>query len=347
MQELVKSFDLAQCLRRSRTKSFDASSRLIGRVGTGLKIRLGMDQVSRSFSPRVFWQTRPMTSGKTEQGDWERFSSWIVSVQDMSRNKEGYPLAEDSILAGDEAGMPEGVSVAAVARSLLDSAVDDLASAYTLAALVGRLSPVGIPTLVRGSIELAGLGMWVLTGKERAGRQERALRVAHDSYLNARKFYEQIANDSSVPADVRKDAARGASDNRSQCDALAASSIRQGLKKSKVTATLNRTEALREVDAARGTGFLSNWQLCSGFAHGLAWASQFFHKKVYTHAMAGGGMLTSRAFDEDRVLIMLHWGRAAIEEFSGTFAAGRMPAPGMGSRASLISAPKAKVEAAD
>jgi hypothetical protein len=286
-----------------------------------------------------------MTSREALKEDWEQLGSWISRIQGLSVDKDAYPLAPDSILVGDEVGMPEGVSVAAVARSLLDSAVDDLASAFVLATEAGRLSPVGIPTLIRGVLELAGLGMWVLTGPERQGRQERALRVAHDSYFNASKFYDQLSKDTAVPANVREDAAKGAADNKSRCEALVAGATKNGLRKPKVTARLDRTAALKEVDAARETAFFSRWQLCSGFAHGLAWASQFFHKHVHTHAMEGGGMLTARRFDEDRVLSMLSWGRHAIEELTGTFGAGRMPAPGTGSDASLVSGPQAKMRA--
>jgi hypothetical protein len=286
-----------------------------------------------------------MTIEKAVPDEWELLGSWIARAQDLSFDKDAYPLAPDSILVGDELGITGGASVAAVVRSLLDSAVDDLASAFALVTGAGRLSPVGIPTLVRGTIELAGLGMWVLTGQERSGRQERALRVAHDSYSNASKFYDQLSKSAAAPANVRAEATQGAADNKAWAVTLADDAAKRGLKKTRVTTQLNRTDALKEVDMARGTRFFSNWQLCSGFAHGLAWASQFFHIKVYTHAMEGGGMLTARTLEADRALTMLLWGKQAIEELTGTFAAGRMPAPGMGADASLVSTSKVKMQA--
>lgn len=286
-----------------------------------------------------------MTSQKMPSQGWQELGAGIRDLQGLSVDKEAYPLAPDSLLVGDESGMPEGVSVAAVVRSLLDSAVDDLASAFALATEAERLSPVGIPTLVRGAIELAGLGMWVLAGNERQGRQERALRIAYDSFVNASKFFEELSKNTAVPENVRDDAAKGAVHNKSCCDTLLVGAVQGGLSKDTVSARLNRTSALKEVDVARETDFFSKWQLCSGFAHGLAWASQVFHTQVHVHSMEGGGLLTGRTLEEDRALAILNWGRHAVEELTGTFAAGSMSLPGSNAKLSIISGPEKKIVA--
>ncbi|WP_449373053.1 hypothetical protein [Arthrobacter psychrolactophilus] len=269
-----------------------------------------------------------MESQKLLAAGWERLGARLSELQGLSIDREAYPLAPDSLLVGDESGMPESVSVAAVVRSLLDSAVDDLVSAFALATEAKRLSPVGIPTLVRGAIELAGLGMWVLAGNERLGRQERAIRIAYDSFVNASKFFEELSKNVAVPQSVRDDAAKGAVYNKSCCSTLLEGAARGGHKKNKVSARLNRTSALKEVDVARETDFFSKWQLCSGFAHGLAWASQVFHTQVHVHSMEGGGLLTGRTLEEDRAQAILNWGLHAVEELTGTFAAGRQSLPG-------------------
>ncbi|MGY4543630.1 hypothetical protein ACVWY0_003570 [Arthrobacter sp. UYNi723] len=273
--------------------------------------------------------------------DWEKLGFWIQEAQRQSANKHSYPLDSKSLLALDQQGMPEGTSVAAVVRSLLDSAVDDLASAFALVTEAGRPSPVGVPTLVRGSIELAGVGMWVLTGTGRSGRQERGLRVAHDSLINAKKYFTHISRDPTVPAKVKEEAIDSARNFEQQAKTLSASTSFLGIKKSLVTASLNRTDALQQVDKARGTLFFSRWQLCSGFAHGFSWAPQFFHDFLYTHTMEGGGVLTGRTMGPERTLAILQWGQHAIEELLGSFHQGRIPAP-PGARITIFATPASK-----
>jgi hypothetical protein len=111
-----------------------------------------------------------------------------------------------------------------------------------------------------------------------------------------------------------------------------------------VTASLNRTEALKEVDTARDSQFFSDWQLCSGFAHGLAWAPALFHTKVGTHTMEGGGTITLSTMTEESALVMLQWGQHAGEELRGTFGAGRTFITD-GADATLVSKPMQKMEA--
>lgn len=257
---------------------------------------------------------------------WEKLGDWIQEAQRQSANKDSYPLDSKSLLALDQQLMPEGTSVAAVVRSLLDSAVDDLASAFALVVDAGRLSPVGVPTLVRGSIELAGVGMWVLTGTGRSGRQERGLRVAHDSLINAKKYFTHISRDPTVPAKEKGEAIDAAKNFEQQAKTLAASTTFLGIKKSLVTASLNRTDALQQVDKARETQFFSQWQLCSGFAHGFSWARSSSTISG-THTMEGGGVLTGRTMGPERTLSILQWGRHAIEELQGSFHQGRIPSP--------------------
>lgn len=284
------------------------------------------------------------TEASAPSESWEQFALWLSEVQELSIDSNSYPLAQNSLLAGDELGNAAVPGPAAVIRTLLDAAVDDLASAYALLAAVGRLSPVAIPTLVRGTIELAGLGMWVLTGKERSGRQERALRVAYDSYSNAIKFHTHRSASKALSADQRAMAKQWTIENQDAAAALVDVAVKAGLKKTRVTVSLNRTEALKEVDTARETQFFSNWQLCSGFAHGLAWAPALFHTKVGTHTMEGGGTITLSVMGEEGALAMLQWGQHAIEELRGTFGAGRSFITDSAD-ATLVSRPVKKMEA--
>jgi hypothetical protein len=271
-----------------------------------------------------------------EDEGWLELRRWVMEAETLSTNPSAYPLAPDSLLAGDEEGMPPGVSVAAVTRALLDSAVDDLSGALSSISR-GKIHPVATATVTRGAVELSGLGMWVLSGSERQGRQQRALRVAHDSAFNAAKFFQGLADSSSSPKLVREESARAAENRKVDCDQIVAAAGRLGIKKTTVTARLDRTAHLKEVDKARETDFFQKWQLCSGYAHGLAWAAQFFNQHLYTHEMEGGGSLQGSHLPADRALLMLGWGRHAVEELQGTFAVGRTPMPGWGSDTTLFS----------
>src|SRR5699024_1009036 len=101
-------------------------------------------------------------SDEIRDEDWQELAEWLLPLGKSVQDKEAFPLAPDSLLAGDDDGMFEHVSVAAVARSFLDSAVDHLRAAHALVFEGGRLSPTGIPTLVRSAIEFSGIGMWVI-----------------------------------------------------------------------------------------------------------------------------------------------------------------------------------------
>lgn len=279
-----------------------------------------------------------MSDQEAFSSEWKELGLWLEKTQKRTSNKQSYAPDPTSLLARDESGMPQGSSVAAIVRSLLDCAVDDLTSAFGLAAGLGQFHPVGLPTLVRGSVELAGVAMWVLTGKGREGRQERGLRVAHDSLFNAAKFFTHMASDPTVPTEIQEDARRSAENSKAQIDSILSSAGFLGLRKSAIRAALNRSDALKQVDRERGTDFFSRWQLCSGFAHGFSWAPQFFNSFAYTHVMEGGGVLTGRVLDEERALVLLRWGRHSIEELLGSLNVGLVPAPA-GARITITASP--------
>lgn len=264
-----------------------------------------------------------MSSEAISTDEWKSFQIWIREVQNSSQQMESYSLASGSLLSKDEQGMPEHCSVAAVTRSLLDCAVDDLACAFAIVDDLERVHPVGIPTLVRGAIELAGIGMWVLTGDGRQGRQERALQVAHDSLRNASRFADQLAGTPSVPNHVLDDARMARDDFNSERGDLLDGAAKLGINKEDAKKRLNRTQALQEVDDALGTEFLLRWQMCSGYAHGYSWAPRLFNTIQYKHTMEGGGKLMGGILSLDTVFALLGHGQRAIVELQGSFEAGR------------------------
>jgi hypothetical protein len=276
--------------------------------------------------------------------DWRELADWMGKTRKQSADRDAYPLAPDSLLAGDEQGMPPGVSVAAVTRALLDSAVDSLSGAV-LAITAGQVHPVATATTTRGAVELAGVGMWILAGTGRQGRQQRAMRVAHDSSFNAVKFFQGLADSPGSPKNVQEECTQAVNHHRTNCVEISDAAVRLGIKKTAVTAKLDRTAHLREVDKARGTDFFRRWQLCSGYAHGLAWASSFFNRHLYTHEMEGGGNLQGGYLAGDSALAMLGWGRHAIEELQGTFAAVRTAMPDSSDDTTLFSGQPEKVKA--
>jgi hypothetical protein len=82
----------------------------------------------------------------TEGKNWLEPQGWLTEAQNHSTDNAACPLAADSLLAGDEEGMPSGVSVVAVVRSLLDSAVDDLSAALESIS-AGKIHPAATATL--------------------------------------------------------------------------------------------------------------------------------------------------------------------------------------------------------
>lgn len=274
--------------------------------------------------------------------DWQEFAEWLLPLQNSVQAKDAFPLAPDSILAADEDGMFDHVSVAAVVRSFFDSAVDQLGAAYALVSEAGRLSPVGIPTLVRSAIEFCGIGMWVLTGHERVGRQTRALNVAYDSDYNAKKFFNQLCKDDKAPSSVRDEAAKAAGMHELGCKRSELNAESLGISRTAVTARLNRTAILKEVDRARETNLFLYWQLCSGFAHGFAWAPQLFHSYAYTHSLEGGGNLIGRTLDLTSAFHIFDWGRWAISELEASFTVGRASLPGHDETATIVARPQGK-----
>lgn len=278
-------------------------------------------------------------SDEVSEDKWLEFAEWLIPLRNVVQDREALPLTADSILAGDEDGMFEHVSVAAVVRSMLDSAVDELSAAYSLVSESQRLSPRGIPTLVRGAIELSGVGMWVMTGQERVGRQMRALNVAHDSDRNALKFFTNLRHNNASP-DIREEAAQGVARHEAGCKQSEKNATMLGITRAKVSAPLNRTDILRTLDQARETSFLLQWQLCSGFAHGFAWAPELFHTTTYTHAMNGGGNLIGSTLTLNSAYTMLSWGRRAIAELQGSFSAGRVSFPGHDETATILARPQ-------
>lgn len=259
--------------------------------------------------------------------EWDELYAWAAATQELSSNSESYPVGPDSLLAGDGAGMPAGVSVAAIARTMLDSAVDHLVTAIQVIRCSGQVHPAATPTLVRSAIEHAAVGMWVLTGEKRAGRQERALRVAHDSEANALRFFQGVARSSSSPPSVRLESTKAAEHHQIACDEILLTAEKLHLKRPRVKSPLQRTDMLKGIDSARGTAFLSYWQLSSGYAHGFAWAPQLFSRRLGTFEMAGGGVLNIGDLPTEKALVMLGWGRAAIQELQASFAAARADLP--------------------
>lgn len=278
-------------------------------------------------------------SNEVSEDEWLEMAEWLIPLRNLVQDREAFPLSADSILAGDEDGLFEHVSVAAVVRSMLDSAVDELSAAYSLLSDSQRLSPRGIPTLVRSAIELSGVGMWVMTGQARVGRQTRALNVAYDSDRNAMKFFTNLRHNNASP-DIEAEAAQGVARHEAACKQSELNADMLGITRTKVTAPLNRTDILKTLDQARETDFLLHWQLCSGFAHGFAWAPELFYTTTYTHAMNGGGSLIGSTLTLNSAYAMLNWGRRAIAELQGSFRTGRTSFPGHDETATLVARPQ-------
>lgn len=275
-----------------------------------------------------------------QEHDWNAIYSWTLSLRELSSSSDSYPVGPDSLLAGDDREMPPTASVAAIARTMLDSAVDHLATAIQVIHLSEQIPAASIPTLVRSTIEHAVLGMWLLTGDNRAGRQERALRIAHESEFNAAKFFRSITTSTSAPTTAHNESLDQAAAHQLACDEILRTADKLQLKRSRVKAPIGTTDILRGVDSTRGTAFLSYWQLCSGYAHGLAWAPSFFGRQLGTHELTGGGVLTAGDLSPENAMAMLHWGRESIQELQLSFKFARIDIPGHDEQAAIKTVPR-------
>ena len=186
----------------------------------------------------------------------DRMNRAVVVLQRIESN-DPYPVEPDSDLAGDRAQIPD-LWLDTLATRRLKVAVDYLAG---LRDLVGRGRHYYAPfALLRASLESSAAAVWLLEPNERKTRVQRLIGMHIDDTNNKK------AVQSMLPAEFRDSFDHEPGINRM---VTASGSPR---KKCKFP---DFTPMLKEIDDLPGEGasLLLAWRVCSGFSHGLSWAT--------------------------------------------------------------------------
>lgn len=168
-----------------------------------------------------------------------------------------YPVEPDSDLAGDRAQIPD-LWVDTLAARRLKVAVDYLAG---IRELMGAGRHYYAPfALLRASLESSAAAVWLLEPDDRTTRLQRLVGMHIDDTNNKKavhfmvpeRFRDPFDHEPGITAMVR-----------------ASGSPRKKCKFPVYTTLLEKIDDL----PGRGASLLLAWRVCSGFAHGLSWAT--------------------------------------------------------------------------
>lgn len=180
-----------------------------------------------------------------------------VDVLNRIESNDPYPVEPDSDLAGDRAQIPE-LWVDTLATRRLKVAVDYLAGIRELMN-AGRhyYAPFA---LLRASLESSAAAVWLLKPDDRKIRLQRLVGRHIDDSNNKKAVQSMLPEEFRDPFDHEPGIKRMVT---------ASGSPR---KKCKFP---DYTPLLKEIDdlPGRGASLLLAWRVCSGFAHGLSWAT--------------------------------------------------------------------------
>jgi hypothetical protein len=192
------------------------------------------------------------------EAKWLEIGPLIDRVTERIGTADEFPVASGSSLAGDDAASsPYQVSHAV--KASMTAGVDHLHAIKVLVRDVRVLHALAPFSLARGALENLSLAYWVLHPTQRNERIERALRWHAKNYKDAEKALSPrgIANSEAEPRLLKLEAVarqRGITAN-----------IRTGHTGTPVV-------EYSQQHAVKAGEVLFAWQLCSGYAHGRAWA---------------------------------------------------------------------------
>lgn len=206
-----------------------------------------------------------------------------------------------SDLAGDESAW-RWHDPAEVSRQSLMSATQHLNLAR-VAIEAGELFPTAHYTVLRGGLVGASLAVWVLGPDMPTERQQRALRVVHESYTKALQHHDEVRKvvDPSHPdAADWLDAGAHLRQRRDQTRALWTSATLLSAKQPMQTTAVIGQVADELFDGMTAFEVKRLWQQMSGDAHSLMWAvvgrsTLTRHVGGGMAEMAAGGDLTAVA----------------------------------------------------
>jgi hypothetical protein len=182
---------------------------------------------------------------------WAEMAPMIDRLQAESAEPGMFAVAERSTLADDDSHRGS-YPTSHAATWCAATAIDHLHAVKTLVVDAGVHHLFATSTLARGTIEAAATGLWMLSARDKATRDERCIR-----------WWCQNARDQhkAKPDEARRD------------EVL--SLLTHGVPHAKqMRSGYRMTEAVdwvdEHVDQANGAAFA--WKLSSGFAHGRPWA---------------------------------------------------------------------------
>lgn len=205
----------------------------------------------------------PQITPEQIEAKWREIAPLIDLMAKRIGTIGEFPVAPGSSLAGDDsASSPYQVSQVVI--SSMTAGVDHLHALKVLvrdARVLHNLAPF---SLARGALENLSLAFWVLQPAARDLRIERALRWWAQNHKDAEK--------ATAPRGVPNSLAEP---KLQKLEAVAR--IRPGISvhpRTGIRSGHSSTEAVKcaEEHAKTARSVLFLWQLCSGFAHGRAWA---------------------------------------------------------------------------
>ncbi|WP_235624359.1 hypothetical protein, partial [Mycobacteroides abscessus] len=179
------------------------------------------------------------------------------SVLDRIESNAPYPVEPESDLAGDRDQVPDlWVDTLAVRR--LKVAVDFLAGVRDL--VIGGTHMYAPFPLLRASLESSATAVWLLEPEDRATRLQRLVGLHIDDTNNKKAVQFMMPEELRDPFDHEPGIKQMVTDSgspRGKCKFP------------------DYTSVLKSVDdlPREGKSMLLAWRVCSGFSHGLSWAT--------------------------------------------------------------------------
>lgn len=204
-----------------------------------------------------------------------------------------FAVAPDSSLAEDDAAS-DPYQVSQVVIASMTAAVDHLHALKVLVRDARVLHGLASYSLARGALENLSLAFWVLHPESRDLRIERALRWWAQNFKDAEKaLAPRGIHDSDAEPKLAK--LEAVAQTRPAISVHHKTGIRAGH---------SSTEAVKYADehAQRAREVLFLWQLCSGFAHGRAWARLGVSKREQRPGTKPGTVQLKLTADESVVL---------------------------------------------
>lgn len=226
----------------------------------------------------------------------ERVKAWRIYVE------QPQPVLDGSSLAADDALF----SVLPPSHLIwhgISHAVDHL-DVFMVALTAGKTShPIAPSTLARSGILGSAHALWLLDGPDRAERQRRALRIAHEEFHRDRQTLRDIADisrdDPGAESSPDINVVQQQIDLRTEwIDRAIAVGATLGMRDTQVTAPLDETSIIDAVAKRYAIvtpdshglvrAYRLLWRTYSGTAHGLRW-SAMHRAKIVKNEQGGGG----------------------------------------------------------